>query len=214
MRHRCPPQYPPNRAFIDPLIGAGHSCAMNLTGPDFSQAAYWTEFDERGERLVMPMRRSWKAVGMALLGFGFWLGERLIHFKHNLDALDWLDYATIGFISFVLLHLLLNVLTSLIAREVLRVDGRDLVHGWTMLGLKRETRYRLEEILGLESNAATLAEEAKELISPFRDFGKKGVVKFDYRGNACGIGAALDEAHGQQVVNWIARRIPRIPAGF
>ena len=187
---------------------------MNLAGPDFSKAAYWTEFDERGERLVMPMRRSWKAVGAALLGFGLWLGERVLHFKHSLDALEFLDYATIGFIGLMLLHLLLNVLTSMIAREVLRVDGRDLVHGWTMLGLKRETRYRLDEISGLESNAATPAEEAKELLSPFRDFGRKGVVKFDYRGNVRGIGAALDEAHGQQVVNWINRRIPRIPAGF
>jgi hypothetical protein len=187
---------------------------MNLAGPDFSKAVYWTEFDERGERLVMPMRRSWKAVGMALLGFGFWLGERLLHFKHSLDALEFTDYATLGLIGFVLVHLLLNVLTSLIAREVLRVEGQDLVHGWTMLGLKRETRYRLDKISGLESNSATIAEEAKELLSPFRDFGKKGVVKFDYRGEARGIGAALDEAHGQQVVNWIARRIPRVPAGF
>lgn len=187
---------------------------MDLTGPDFSKAAYWIEFDERGERLVMPMRRSWKVVGTAVVGFGIWLGERLIHFKHNLDTLDFFDYLTIGFIAVVLVHLLLNVVTSMLAREVLWIDGRDLVHGWTLLGLKRETSYRLDEISKLETDPASFAKETKELLSPLWDFGKKGVVKFDYRGTPRGIGAALDPDHGQHVVNWIARRIPRIPAGF
>lgn len=187
---------------------------MDLTGPDFSKASYWTEFDERGERLVMPMRRSWKAVGSALLGFGFLMVERLMHVKHSLDSLDFFDYATIGFVALVLLSLLLNVVTSLLAREVLRVDGRDLVHGWTLLGLKRETRYRLDEISKLETDSESFAKEAKELVSPLWDFGKKGVVKFTYRGTSRGIGAALDPAHGEQVVIWIAKRIPRIPEGF
>lgn len=187
---------------------------MDLSGPDYSKATYWIEFDERGERLVMPMRRSWKAVGGALLAFGFWLGERLLHFKHSFATLDWMDYGLIALIGLVLMHLLLNVLTSLLAREVLRIESGDLVHGWSLLGLRRESRYRLSEIERLETDPSGLAQEAKELLSPFKDFGKKGVVKFDYRGKIRGIGAALDEDHGQQVVNWIARRIPRIPAGF
>ena len=187
---------------------------MNLTGPDFSKASYWIEFDERGETLVMPIRRSWKVVGGAVFGVALWLGERLINFKHGFGAFDWFDYALIALVGLVLLHLLFNVLTSMLAREVLRIEGRDLVHGWTLLGLKRESRYRTDEISGLETDPAGAAQEVKELLSPLKDFGKKGVVKFDYRGKTFGIGAALDDDHGQQVVAWIARRLPRVLAGF
>ena len=112
------------------------------------------------------------------------------------------------------IHLLLNIASSLLAREVLRVEGGELVHGWTVLGLRRETRYRMVEMSRLTTDPAGFAEEAKQLLSPLSDFGKKGVVKFDYRGKMHGIGAALDEAHGDQVVAWIARRIPRVPEGF
>ena len=60
-------------------------------------------------------------------------------------------------------------------------------------------------------NSSTLWSSAcsRKLVSPLTDFGKAGVVKFDYRGDTIGLGAGLDEAHGQQVVEWIARRAPR-----
>lgn len=187
---------------------------MDLLGPDFSKASYWTEFDERGERLVMPLRRSWKAIGAALFGFGLWLGERSLRLLGHDHKRGWEDYLVVGLSGFVVVHLLINIATSLLAREVLRVEGSELIHGWTILGLRRETRYRLTEISGLSIDPAGSAEEAKQLLSPLSDFGKKGVVKFDYRGKMRGIGAALDEAHGEQVMAWIVRRIPRIPQGF
>lgn len=187
---------------------------MDLTGQDFSKASYWTEFDERGERLVMPLRRSWKAIGAALFGFGLWLGERVLRLWGHHRERDWENYFVAALAAFFVIHLLLNIATSLLAREVLRVEGGDLIHGWTVLGLRRETRYRMAEISGLSTDPAGFAEEAKQLLSPLSDFGKKGVVKFDYHGKMRGIGAALDEAHGEQVVAWIVRRTPRMPQGF
>lgn len=187
---------------------------MDLIGPDFSKARYWTEFDERGERLVMPLRRSWKAIGAALFGFGLWLAERLIRLWGHQHERGWEDYLVVTLAAFFVVHLLLNVATSLLAREHLRVEGGELIHGWTVFGLQRETRYRMSEITRLSTDPAGFAEETKQLLSPLSDFGKKGVVKFFYRDKMRGIGAALDEAHGEQVMAWIVRRIPRVPQGF
>lgn len=187
---------------------------MDLIGPDFSKAGYWTEFDERGERLVMPLRRNWKAVGAALFGFGLWLGERLFQLWRHHDERGWEDYFLIALASVFVIHLLLNIATSLLANEVLSVEGGELIHGWSVFGLRRETRYRMAEITRLSTDPAGFAEEAKQLLSPLSDFGKKGVVKFYYHDKLRGIGAALDETHGEQVVAWIMRRIPRVPQGF
>lgn len=179
---------------------------MDLTGPDFSKASYWTEFDELGERLVMPIRRGWKTIGGALAGFGFLLVKSHAAFDDEPGPFQYLIFATlIG----VALYLLLSILTSLVAREVIQIGHGEMVHGWRLLGLKRERRYLLREIHRLTVGREEAKGSLESLVSPLKDFGKAGVVNFDYRGKTIGLGAGLDAVDGQRVVNWIVRRTPR-----
>ena len=179
---------------------------MNLLGPDASKANYWTEFDVAGERLVMLIRRSGKVVSGALFGFGLVIFNFRRSFGHEPGPYDYIVYA--GLVCGAL-YLLLNIITSLLAREVIQIGHGELVHGWRMLGLKREKRYLLRDIHALSIRPDEDTANLDKLVSPLTDFGKAGVVKFDYRGDTIGLGAGLDEAHGQQVVEWIARRAPR-----
>lgn len=177
-----------------------------MAGSAFAKPRYWTEWDAQGERLVMPLRRSWKVVGGALLAFGFGAIQALVTFS---DEPDFFDYVVAAVLLFGFVHLLLNVLTSVLAREVLRIETGTLVHGLWLLGFKHEKRYPLREVFGLSADRRI--EEAKDdqLISPLRDFGKKGAVAFEFKDRTVVIGASLDEAHGRQVVDWIGRRAPR-----
>ncbi len=179
---------------------------MDLLGPDFSKASYWTEFDARGERLVMPIRRSWKVVGGALLGFGYLLFKGHALFGHEPGPIEYFFFTALAGLA---IYLVINVIASLLTREVIQIGHGELIHGWRLIGLRREKRYQLSKIrqlsAGLEEDSAKL----DKLVSPLSDFGKAGVVNFYYRGTKIGLGAGLDEAHGQQVVEWIARRAPR-----
>ena len=179
---------------------------MNLLGPDFSKARYWTEMDIGGERLVMPIRRSWKVVGGALLGFGFVLFKAHAVFDHEPGSFEYLVFAGLAGGA---IYLVFNIIASLLTHEVIQIGHGELVHGWRMLGLKREKRYLLRDIHALSIRPDEDTANLDKLVSPLTDFGKAGVVKFDYRGDTIGLGAGLDEAHGQQVVEWIARRAPR-----
>lgn len=179
---------------------------MDLTGPDFSKAQFWIEFDEAGERLVMPLRRSWKVVGWALLGLAFAVGQYFYQLSADPNRFEWF----IGLLLFAgLLHVVLTVLTSLLAREIVRIESGDLIHGWRLFGVTREKRYPLREIIALSADREVSMPQTDQLLSPLKDFGKVGVVNFDYLGKTIGIGAAVDQAHGQQVVAWISRRAPR-----
>jgi hypothetical protein len=179
---------------------------MDKLGPDFSTAQYWTEHDETGERLVMPIRRGLKVVGTALLGFGFALFKAHAVFGHEPGLFEYAVFAALGGGA---LFLVLNILTSLFAREVIQISNGELIHGWRLLGLKREKRYLLREIRGLGVGRSTTSKTADQLVSPLKDFGKAGEVSFDYCGVLIALGAGLDESHGLAVVNWIARRAPR-----
>ena len=179
---------------------------MNLLGPDFSKASYWTEFDVSGERLVMPIRRSWKVVGGALLGFGFVLFKAHAVFEHEPGSFEYMVFAGLAGGA---IYLVLNIIASLLTREVIQISHGELVHGWRMLGLRREKPYKLSEIRQLSVGLGEVSANLDKLVSPLSDFGKAGVVNFYYRGTKIGLGAGLDEAHGLQVVEWIARRAPR-----
>lgn len=179
---------------------------MTQFGPDLTKVRYWIEFDEHGERLVMPLRRGWKAVALS------WVGFSIVAFKFR-DALS-LDPGPFALavdllLAGLLLHLLLNLVTSLFAREVVQIANGSLVHGWRLLWLRREKRYPLLQISALSAERAIAPPKENELLSPLKDFGKVGAVNFDCNGTTVGLGAALDQAHGEQVVNWIARRAPR-----
>lgn len=179
---------------------------MDLLGPDFAKARYWTEFDEQGERLVMPIRRSWKVVGGTLAGFGFMIVKMHALFEHEPG---WFEYTAFAGLIGGALYLVLIILTSLLTRETIQIRNGELVHGWRLFGLKREKRYRLAEVFDLGISNDEQAASLEKLVSPLKDFGKAGVVSFDFRGETVGMGAGLDEAHGQQVIEWIARRAPR-----
>lgn len=179
---------------------------MDLIGPDFSNAQFWTEFDAAGERLVMPLRRGWGAMGWALGGFLLFAFNHFVQLKDEMRGFDWLMVLLVG-LGF--LRLLAEVMTNLLAREMLRVELGDLVHGWRILGYRRERRYRLKEIRSLAADRDINPPKMNELISPFNDFGKIGTVNFDYGDQTVSIGAALDRAHGEQVVRWITLRAPR-----
>lgn len=176
---------------------------MDLTGPDFSNASYWIEIDESGERLVMPIRRNWKR---ALAALGVFAVGAVQHLYDIPDPIDLFYKLVAAFWLFGFIHLLLNILTSLFARETLRVECGELVHGWRLLGLTREKRYPMRDIQALSASREINPPKDDQLFSPLVDFGKTGVVNFDFKGRTIGVGAALDQAHGQQVVNWLARR--------
>lgn len=179
---------------------------MDLIGGDSRKLRYWTEFDEHGERLVMPLRRSWKVIGLALFGIGALAVQHADDFKADPGLFEWL-WGIILLLA--LLHVLLNILTSLLAREVVQVKNGELIHGWRLLGLKRERRFPLAEIRGLSAEREIKLPDENQLLSPLKDFGKVGAVNFDCGRETVGIGAALDQDHGRQVVIWIARRAPR-----
>lgn len=179
---------------------------MNLLNPDFSKAKYWTEFDASGERLVMPIRRSWKVVGGTLLGFGFVLFKAHAVFDHEPGSFEYLVF--VGFAGGAI-YLVINIIASMLTREVIQIGHGELVHGWRLLGLRREKRYKLSEIHQLSAGLDEDSAKLDKLVSPLSDFGKAGVVNFFYHGTKVGLGAGLDEAHGEQVVEWIARRAPR-----
>lgn len=176
---------------------------MTLLGPDFSNARYWTELDEGGERLVMPIRRSWKVVGGAMFGFGLALFKVHPMLEEEPGAFEYLILACLAGGA---IYLMLNIVASLLTREVILVGHGELVHGWRLLGLKREKRYALRDIRALAIRTDEDSAGLDNLVSPIKDFGKAGVVHFDYHGDMIGLGAGLDHAHGQRVVEWIARR--------
>jgi hypothetical protein len=180
--------------------------AVDLLGPDFSKASYWTEFDAGGERLVMPIRRSLKVIGGALLGFGFVIFKAHAAFEHEPGSFEYLIFA--GLIGGAI-YLVLSIIASLLTREGIQISHGELVHGWRLLGLKREKRYLLRDVYQLTTRIDEDSAGLDKLVSPLKDFGKAGVVTFTYRGDTIGLGAGLDEAHGQRVVEWIAQRAPR-----
>lgn len=179
---------------------------MNQLGPDLTKASYWTEFDEQGERLVMPIKRSWKTVGWAVAAFGFALVKMHAVFEHEPAAFEYMVFIAIIAAA---LYLVFSIVTSLLAREVIQIRHGDLVHGWRLLGLKREKAYRLGDITHLRVGRLDSEAGLDKLVSPLKDFGKAGVVAFEHSTGTVWLGAALDQAHGQQVVDWIARRAPR-----
>ncbi|MFM5931536.1 MAG: hypothetical protein ACKOPQ_11545 [Novosphingobium sp.] len=179
---------------------------MDLSGKPLSVPQYWTEWDERGERLVMPIRRSWKVIGSAL--FFFALGS-VQHARLVGEGANFFEYIFLAIIVAGALHFVLRTLTSLVAREVLRIEAGTLIHGWEIFGIKREKRYPLRDIYGLSADRDLSLPEAKQLFSPIKDFGKIGAVNFDYKGDTIALGAAIDDAHAQGLVDWIARRSPR-----
>lgn len=178
---------------------------MDLTGPDFSTAAYWTEFDERGGRLIMPIRRGWKAIGGAVLVFAFAKVQHSLHFGRDWDLFD---MALVLFVIVTGMLLLVELVTSLFAREVLRIEGLDLVHGWHLLGLRREARYPVHEIRNLARDDYDIAAVRKRLISPLKDFGKVGAVRFDSARGTVHVGLEMDEAHAEGLLRWLAARLP------
>jgi len=95
---------------------------MDLIGPDFSKAQFWTEFDAAGERLVMPLRRGWGAMGWALGGFLLFAFNHLVQLKDEMHGFDWLMVLLVG-LGF--LRLLAEVMTNLLAREMLRIIDID-----------------------------------------------------------------------------------------
>lgn len=182
---------------------------MELIGQDFSKARYWTEFDEHGERLVMPIRRSWKAVGYGLFGFAI-----VIFKSHVIQGVSGpFEYVILAGLACFALYLTLNILTSLLAREVVEIRHGELIHGWRLLGLRREKRYQLKDVFQLRANDEPGDDTGEKLISPLKDFGKAGVVTFEYHGARVGLGAVLDAAHGEQVAAWIIRRAPHHVTG-
>ncbi len=179
---------------------------MDLSGRNSEKLRYWTELDQHGERLVVPLRRSWKTIGFAFVGLVFLAIQHADDFSTAPDPFEW---AWGIFLLLGLLHVLLNILTSLLAREVVQVKNGELIHGWRLLGLKRERRFPLAEIRGLSAERQIKPPDEEQLLSPLKDFGKVGAVNFDCGSETVGIGAALDQDHGRQVVIWIARRAPR-----
>lgn len=179
---------------------------MDLSGSNSGKLHYWTEFDEHGERLVLPLSRSWKVVIGALFGFAFAIFKMHSAFDHEPGLFE---YALFAALIGGAVYLTLNILTSLLAREVIQISGGVLIHGWRLFGLKREKRYQLSEVSGLGINTEESAASLDKLVSPFSDFGKAGIVSFYHRGTRVGLGAAINDSHGQRVIEWIARRAPR-----
>ncbi len=119
------------------------------------------------------------------------------------------DVLILALLVLASVHFLMNAMTSLVGKEIFRVHGGYLIHGWRLFGLKRESSYRVSDIRLLSADRGFDAPDAKRLISPLWDFGKLGIIKFDYGTRTISMGAAVDEEMGGRIADWLIRRLPR-----
>jgi len=181
---------------------------MHRPFPSSPQTSYRVEVDPRGQRLVIPIRIGWKAVSMAVIAT---LAGSALHVGKLFDDISlfgWLVKAAFGL---GLLAMLINALTSLFAREFVQIGHGELVHGWRLLGLRRQKSYRASEIWGLTSLNASEDDPKtkKRLISPLSDFGKTGLIRFEAGTTTVHIGPTLTEPEADEIATWLARRLPR-----
>lgn len=184
---------------------------MNLAGVPDHEPAYWTEWDERGERLIIRIRRGWKAVRDAALGFAATaLLPLLYHWSK--ESIDW-EAETLQ-LALPALIFIPSLIVNLFARELVTLDRGELVHRWEIAQLGKSRRYRQSEIRLLGVNEGYAPAENGVFVNPLKDFGKLGAVRFNVQDNAVFLGASLDSAEAYQVVLWLTRRLPRGAEGL
>jgi hypothetical protein len=183
---------------------------MNLARQNQLGARYWTEFDEQGERLVIPIRRNWKTIAG---GFGLLI---LYGFQHavQLRDRDWISFLMLTFIALATLLFLGEALTSLLGRETIQVSGGKLRHGWRLFGFGRTKEYEVGSIRLLAADRDLTKPDPKKLVSALRDFGKIGSIAFDYGDKTVFMGATLEPGEAQPVVDWLTRRLPKTAPEF
>ncbi len=101
-----------------------------------------------------------------------------------------------------------SILWQLLGREVVRVANGQLIHGCHMPLWQRDRGYPVHAISRLSTDRGMSSFERMQFQTPLFTFGRVGVVKFDYGARTVRMGAAIDEAEGSQIVDWLAKRLP------
>ena len=164
------------------------------------------EFDADGERLVIPIRRSWRTVALAT---GAAILVAAIDLSRFDDPLGFFDILFGICVALTFLAVIVAMLSSLLGREIIQVSRGMLIHRFHLMGLRRQTSYRIDDIRALTGVEGSQVKEARQLISVLSDFGKSGRIKFDYGDKSKYLGLALDEGSVEPVIVWLARRLPR-----
>lgn len=184
---------------------------MHRTFPVQPPAPYHVEVDADGQRIVIPIRMSWRTVawaaGVALFSIGF-------HTLQNADKSGFFAWLMEAVAALGLLTVAAGALTSLFAREFVQIGHGRLIHGWRLFGLKRQSAYSVRDIAALTTLDPPTDDKKKNLVSPLSDFGKIGLIKFEIGSKTIHLGPTLNEAEAVAVVEWLARRLPRGASGF
>ena len=182
---------------------------MNISAPSVSKQPYRSEFDAAGERLIIPIRLGWKKVLWGFVASAFVISKDLLHIREDSG---WFRYALLALFVAAAIGAIFSLIASLLAEEFVEIGHGELKLGWRMLGYRRSKSYPTAEVFGLGlalENYTNPRERKDESISVWRDFGKRGAAKFDYKDKSIYFGVTLNEDEAAQVVDWMARRLPR-----
>lgn len=181
---------------------------MDRALPSQHGGAFRTELDAAGERLIIPIRLGWRPFVWAGLGTGIML---YLYLLQPGGGVDYFDLSVKVAFAYGAIAFLISLAASRLAEEVIQIVNGQLVHSWRLLGFKRGKSYSVAEIraLGIALyNFSNPREGQEELVSFQRDFGKRGVIKFDTEKRSVYLGITLDDAAAKDVVAWLARRLP------
>jgi hypothetical protein len=167
------------------------------------------EFDRSIEEIRIPARRNWFALLFLPIWLtGWFLGElsavRELASQFSLFLAVWLCGWTLGG-----LFALATLAWQLRGVEYLRVVGGDLEIGYRSFGFNKSWLYHGSEIRDLAAAPGVgFFERFSGWDNPVWTARRWGAVKFRYGSRMIHAASALDEAEGQEVVAFLASRLP------
>jgi len=166
------------------------------------------DFDENGERVTLPFQPSfWEIPFLAgMSGISIWqLYEDQFRSDHPYFIIKNVTLA-VGIALPVL-----AIFFTLLGAEILRLYNGELIHVWKIGLFRREARYKISEIRSLcrvQGNFSNPDKDSRTVVSPFREFGERGQVKFDIGHRSVYLGAAVTDETADALHAWLARRLP------
>jgi hypothetical protein len=172
-------------------------------------SSYRIEFDDKGERLVLPLRRDLRALAWGVLAIALFVAVGTDQFQQRRG---WLDAIPLAFAAFAIVESIGGFVLTLLGKETIQIVGGRLKHSWRVIGVGREATYALvdmESITAASTRFSDYDPESNNPVSPLREFGRRGRIKIDLADRSLHLGVALKDDDVDQVIAWLVRRLPK-----
>lgn len=160
----------------------------------------------RREEIRVPAKRGWRLLPFGSIQHLFFTFGGLATFYRVLAHPTLWNLLLFCFCLIACYAIIRDLAWMLLGEEVIRVVPGHLEIGYRLLGVERVRRYSVREISALGGGWDDLPE--RHAHAPFYGPLSGGAVKFETPDRTIFCAAALDEAEGAQLVEWLKRRLP------